>query len=586
VWSAVQAQLEKEPELRAFTLFDWLKAKYPGRFSDSQRRTFERRVRRWRGTRGANREVIFPQVHFPGALGASDFTDMGSLKITIGGRLFPHLLYHFVLTYSNWESVTICQSESFEALSFGLQEAFWKMGGVPRRHRSDSLSAAVNNLSEDRDFRARYRDLTDYYRVEPQRTNARKPQENGDVESSNGHMKTVVEQALLLRGSRDFASHDDYQQFLYELMDKRNATRSEKFAEEQLQLGELPPTKIDYRHHVRDIKVSRGSTIQVKRNTYSVPSRLIGHRVDVVIDIDSITVWYAGSQVQRMPRLLGRGKHAINYRHVIDSLVRKPGAFENYRYHADLFPTSYFRMAYDRLCAQHSPRVAAREYLKILNMAARDSEDAVQDALRLALTNREPISSASVRQFVEQHQQAPPVTVVHVEAPNLDDFDSLLHTDMEISTDDYAADPITQFEDQANDAQATIGDQAERQTRSSDEGRSDGLFSGTPPAHVSGTFCDHGTAGGARVAQSSGVSSGADGSGMSNTTGGTHHASHATFATSAVEAMGQFRLDPPATAGDPADGEPPRWYVSGTTREPAVVWETRFGEDALSFCVG
>jgi len=540
VWSEVQARLEAEPKLRAFTLFGWLQEKYPGQFSDSQRRTFERRVRRWRGTRGANREVIFRQVHFPGALGASDFTDMGSLKITIGGRLFPHLLYHFVLTYSNWESVTICQSESFEALSFGLQEAFWKMGGVPRRHRSDSLSAAVNNLSEDRDFRARYRDLMDYYRVEPQRTNARKPQENGDVESSNGHLKTVVEQALLLRGSRDFASHDDYKQFLCELMDKRNTPRSEKFAEEQLQFGELPPTKLDYRHHVRDIKVSRSSTIQVKRNTYSVPSRLIGHRVDVVIDIDSMTVWYAGSQVQRMPRLMGRGKHAINYRHVIDSLVRKPGAFENYRYHADLFPTSYFRMAYDRLCAKHSPRMAAREYLKILKMAARDSEDAVQDALRLALTNSEPISSKSVRQFVEQHQQAPPVTAVHVEEPNLEDFDSLLHTDMEISTNDYASDAFGQFEDQADDARRTFGDQAECPARSSADGRSDGAFPGTPPTYVSGTFCYHGGAGGARVAESFGVPLGADGTGMSNPAGGTHHASHATFATSSVEAMGQF----------------------------------------------
>jgi len=585
VWAEVQAHLEAEPKLRAFTLFGWLQEKYPGRFSDSQRRTFERRVRTWRGVQGANREVIFPQVHWPGDVGASDFTDMSSLKITIARQSFPHMLYHFVLTYSNWESATICYSESFEALSRGLQEAFWKMGGVPQRHRSDSLSAAVNNLSEDREFRARYRDLMDYYRVEPQRTNVDKPQENGDIESSNGHVKTVIDQALLLRGSRDFASYGDYEQFLLQLMDKRNVSRFEKFAEEQLHLAELPPAKLDHRHHVRDIRVSRSCTIHVKRNAYSVPSRLIGHKVNVIIDTDFVEVWYAGSQVQRMPRLMGRGKHAINYRHVIDSLVRKPGAFENYRYHADMFPTSYFRMAYDWLCGKHSPRVAAREYLKILQMAARDSEDAVQDALRLALAENEPISSKSVRQFVEQRQQAPPVTAVPVEAPNLKDYDSLLHTEMEVSTNDCASDPIRQLQDQADKTKPTFGHQAECQAGSSDESRVDGALSGTSPAHVSRTFYDRGTAGDPGVTEPPGVSPGTDGTGMSDTTGGTHHASHATFSTPAFEEVGQFRLDSFAPSDCPADGEPPRWYVSGATREPAVVWETGFGENSLSLCV-
>lgn len=192
VWPDVEARLEAEPQLRAFALFDWLQDQYPGRFPDSQRRTFERRVRAWRAAYGPNREVMFPQVHFPGDLGASDFTHMNSLSVTIGGQPFDHMLYHFTLTYSNWESVTICFSESFEAFSRGLQEAFWTLGGVPRRHRSDSLSAAVNNLSEQREFGKRYQDLLAYYRVEPQRTNARKAHENRDVESSHGHLKRTV----------------------------------------------------------------------------------------------------------------------------------------------------------------------------------------------------------------------------------------------------------------------------------------------------------------------------------------------------------------------------------------------------------
>ena len=438
VWPEVAARLEAEPRLRAFALFAWLQDRYPGQFPDSQRRTFERRVRQWRSVHGAGRPVMFPQIHHAGDLAASDFTEMNSLGITIAGQPFDHLLYHFTLTYSNWESVSICFSESFEALSRGFQEALWRLGGVPRRHRSDSLSAAVNNLSEGREFRARYGDLMAYYQIEPQRTNARQAHENGDVESSHGHLKTVIDQALLLRGSRDFAGHDDYEAFLGRLMDKRNAARVGKLREEEGCLGALPASKLDYRRRVRGIKFLSSSTIQVKRNTYSVPSRLIDDRVDVAIDADDLEVWYGEILVQRMPRLSGSGKHAINYRHVIDSLVRKPGAFENYQYHEDLFPTSYFRMAYDELCRTHSKQVAVREYLKILQLAARDSQDAVQDALRIALSEGEPIRSEAVRLAIERHQQAPPVTELDVELPDLTHFDSLLHhPDMEVDPHEY-----------------------------------------------------------------------------------------------------------------------------------------------------
>jgi transposase len=440
VWPEVEARLTAEPRLRAFTLFGWLQDRFPGRFPDSQRRTFERRVRDWRGLRGPNQTVMFPQIHDPGGLGASDFTSMNTLGITIARQPFAHLLYHFTLTYSNWEFVSVCFSESFEAVSSGLQRALWQLGGVPRRHRSDSLSAAVNNLSEDREFRGRYRDLMAYYQIEPQRTNARRPNENGDVESANGHVKMVIDQALLLRGSRDFTNREEYEQFLTKVIDKRNAGRVNKLREEQLGLGELPPGKLDHRDRRSSIKVNSSSTIQVKRNTYSVPSRLIGMKVDVIIDADSIEVWRAGQRIQIMPRLLGDGKHAINYRHVIDSLVRKPGALEHYQYHADMFPTSHFRMAYDDLLRQHSSRVAAREYLKILQLAARDSQDAVQDALRLAFNENQPITAEMVRVAVELHQQAPPVTEVNVELPDLNDFDSLLqHFDMEVDSYEHVS---------------------------------------------------------------------------------------------------------------------------------------------------
>ena len=577
VWPQVRERLEAEPRLRAFTLFDWLQDRYPGSYPESQRRTFERRVRGWRAQHGPRREVMFPQVHDPGGLAASDFTSMNSLGVTIAGQRFDHMLYHFTLTYSNWESVTVCFSESFEAFSRGLQEAFWQMGGVPGKHRSDSLSAAVNNLSEDREFRARYRDLMDYYRVEPQRINVRQAHENGDVESSHGHFKTSVDQALLLRGSRDFANREEYEQFLLRLTDKRNVSRSAKFAEEQARLGELPPGKLDHRQRMPDIKVHSSSTIQVKRNTYSVHSRLIGHFVDVVIDADFIEVWHAGREVQRMPRLAGSGTHSINYRHVIDSLVRKPGAFENYKYREDMFPTSHFRIAYDWLCSDHGLRKGIREYLKILQLAARDSQEAVQEALRLAVTRGESISSKSVQLAVEQHLQTPPVTEVNVEPPDLYEFDSLLqYPDMEVDTHEYA-----KKEPQPSQATTACGNKPSEVERSVDR-----AVSGTAAADVPRALRESGGTSAAGRYESPGISGGVDGLGMSGSPGKPHRASAATVAAAPIEDMAQLPVDAAADASGPTDGEPPRRHVSGSPRELAAVWQARFWEEPLFMCIG
>ena len=201
VWPEVQQRLETEPKLQAVTLFSWLQDGYPGQFLDSTRRTFERRVRLWRSTHGPNKTVTFPQEHHPGHIAASDFTVMNSLGVKIAGSQFDHTLFHCVLTYSNVESVSLCFSESFEALSEGVQKAFWEFGGVPQLHRTDSLSAAVNNHSTKKQLTSRYQALMEHYHVESQQTNARCPNENGDVESSNGHIKNTIDQALMLRGS-------------------------------------------------------------------------------------------------------------------------------------------------------------------------------------------------------------------------------------------------------------------------------------------------------------------------------------------------------------------------------------------------
>ena len=575
VWAEVEARLSAEPGLRAFALFGWLQDQYPNRFPDSQRRTFERRVRDWRGSQGPAKDVMFPQVHHPGDLAASDFTNMNSLRIMIGGQPFEHLLYHLTLTYSNWESVAICYSESFEAFSHGFQKAMWELGGVPRMHRSDSLSAAVNNLSDDREFRKRYQDLMDYYRIEPQRINVRKAHENGDVESSHGHLKRIVEQALLLRGSRNFSNRHQYEQFLEELIAKRNASRVGQLQEERQHLGTLPLQEVDYRTRLRGIKVRSSSTIQVKRNVYSVHSRLIGHTVDVVIDVDCIEVWHADTLTCRIPRLIGIGKHSINYRHVIDSLVRKPGAFENYLYREDLFPSSHFRIAYDLLCRQHAAKVAAREYLRILQLAAKESQDAVQDALRVAINAGDTISFAAIRTKVQQHQEIPLATDVKIAPPNLDDFDQLLQNpDMEVNSDGQEDDN----EDKANGSAS--------QGHENDDSESDDSIPRSASSNVPRELCNSRRTSNQGGDEPHRVLGRVDRPGVPSETPESHCKIDATVEVTNREDLGQFRLETLATSSEPPVRKPSRRNVPRSSREPAGFWQAGFGEEPLSFCIG
>src|SRR5664280_1770482 len=198
---------------------------WPGRFQDGQVRTLQRRVKVWRATEGPAREVFFAQQHPPGRLGASDFTHMEELGVTIQGQSFPHLIYHFVLTYSNWEAATVCFSESFESLSEGLQNALWGLGKVPHRHRTDRLSTAVNNMSDPVEFTDRYQGLMRSYGLESEKTQAGHGNENGDVEQRHHRFKRAVAQELMLRGSVDFASMDEYRRFLAAMLERLNAGR-------------------------------------------------------------------------------------------------------------------------------------------------------------------------------------------------------------------------------------------------------------------------------------------------------------------------------------------------------------------------
>lgn len=429
VWDQVCSMLEINAGLEAKTLFEWLQREYPGEYSDGQVRSFQRHVKQWRALNGPAKEVYFPQRHYPGQLCESDFTDMSSLGITLGGELFSHLVYHFVLTYSNWETGSLCFSESFESLSAGLQNALWELGGVPRVHRSDRLSAAVQEVgkSGEPEFTRRYQALLRHYRLEGQKIQTGKANENGDVEQRHHRFKQAVKQSLLLRGSHEFATREAYTAFLRQLFSQLNAGRRERLLEELPVLKGLPLKRMgDYT--VFRVKVGPSSTIRVNKNVYSVHSRLIGEHIDVRLSAESLELWYAQKKLETIPRLRGSGKHHIQYRHIIEWLKRKPGAFENYRYRSDLFPSSRFRMAYDTLKSQ-CPGQAHKEYLGILYLAARETESGVDEVLSTLLQHDASITVKAVETLLVNQQAIPsPLTVV-VDQLDVGVYDTLLNGD-------------------------------------------------------------------------------------------------------------------------------------------------------------
>ena len=431
VWSKIEEMIQTNPKLEAKTIFKYLQREHVGQYPDGQLRTLQRRIKHWRAIEGPAKEVFFPQVHRPGELSASDFTHMTKLEITIRGELFEHLMYHFILTYSNWETGVICFSESFESLSAGYQNALWELGGIPQKHRTDRMSAAVNKDCHPEKFTQRYSALMRHYGVKAERTNPARANENGDIEQRHYRFKKAVEQSLILRGSNDFNSRQDYAEFLSKIFNQLNAGRYQKLQEELKVLRKLPNRKLEG-YAPLELRVSPSSTIAVQNNVYSVHSRLIKEQVQIKIYLDYVEVWYAEKRVEVIPRLRGRRKHHIQYRHIIDWLIRKPGAFENYRYKSEMFPSSYFRMAYDYL-KRDKPLRANKEYIAILYMAAKEGETVTESAIRKLLSEGEKITEQAVRQLViSKNKQLPKITDVKIDSISLDQFDQLLNIKEEV----------------------------------------------------------------------------------------------------------------------------------------------------------
>lgn len=428
VWPKAQVMLSEAPELEAKALFEYLAQSQPGGVKDELLRTFQRRVRAWRLAEGPEKEVFFTQDHSPGKTLAVDWTDMGELGITIQGRVMAHKLFHAVLPYSNWEWAVRAHSESTLSLRGGLKATLGRLGRVPQELLTDHSSTATHQLKregKERGFNDEYLRICAHYGIEPRTINVGRPQENGSCESSHGHLKRRIRQHLLLRGSRDFTSEEEYDHFLVKVLEAANLRRTARLGEELAAMSEsiiedLP----DYRELI--VSVGNSSTIRVRKLRYSVPSRLIGVKLLARIYENRIVLFAGAQEVAQLP--LGGGDRGaiIDFRHVIGHLLRKPGAFAGYRWREELFPTLAYRAAYDHLTRSSSE--PDRRYLEILKVAADEGQTVVENALEHLLAEpKSTISAGEVRRLLgdwrdmqQQWRERPPLEVC------LKDYDALL----------------------------------------------------------------------------------------------------------------------------------------------------------------
>lgn len=370
----VVPMLEASPGLRPIAVFEELLRRHP-ELGAGIRRTLERRIRQWRALHGPEREVMFRQTHEPGRQGLSDFTDMTDLGVTVAGEPLPHRLYHFRLAFSGFTHAhVVLQGESFVALAAGLQDALWALGGAPREHRTDSLSAAFRNLGPEveEDWTERYAALCAHYGMAASRNNRGIAHENGAIEAPHGHLKRAVEDALLLRGSRDFDTIADYRAFIDALVGRRNARNRKRIDAERAVLRPLPNRRAEDGEEAM-VTVTSSGGFMLRNVFYTAPSRLIGHRLRVRIHDDRIEVFLGGTHLMTLPRGRGYGDnrraHVVDYRHVIHALRAKPGALPGLVYRDQLFPRDAYRRLYDAAMEALPERAACKLVVGTLAIA-------------------------------------------------------------------------------------------------------------------------------------------------------------------------------------------------------------------------
>lgn len=427
VWDSQVVPLLRADEhgvLDAKTVLDELRRRCGDTYGSPQLRTLQRRMHDWRRLHGPDQEVFFEQVPVAGREGAFDFTDATELGITIAGQVFVHLLFEFVLAFSKWRWVCVAFSETFEALLAGLQGALWALGGVPRVWRSDNLSAATHQLpGGGRELNSRFAAVLTHYGAESTRIEPGESHQNGVAEKAHDLLKSALKKALVLRGSSDFESVEAYEEFVRRVADTIQADKlAARLPEERQKLFPLPASRLpDYTTYTA--RVRAWSTVNFAGRVYSVPSRLIGAEVEVRQHADFIDVRYRRKTVERIPRLRGNQNHRIDYRHVIWSLVRKPGAFARYRYREELFPSLVFRRAYDALVDARGER-ADIDYVRVLHLAASTMQADVERALATLLEQGARPDYAAVKALAAPEKTTVPV--VHIPEPDFAEYDRLL----------------------------------------------------------------------------------------------------------------------------------------------------------------
>lgn len=422
--------LQASPGVRPIAVFEELRRRHP-QFSPGLRRTLERRIRAWRAAHGPDRDVVFRQVHEPGRLGLSDFTEMGDLGVHVAGVPLKHRLYHFRLACSGFEHAhVILGGESYVALAEGLQNALWTLGGAPREHRSDSLSAAFCNLSRDErlDLTHRYEALCGHYGMEPTRNNRGIAHENGAIESAHGHLKNAIRDALLLRGTRDFDDLAEYRRFVGEITSRQNARHAKRIDAEREHLRPLPPARTtDYEEVLVYVTSCGGFTL--RKVFYTVPSRLIGHRLRVRLYDDRLSLLIGGTPLMELrrgrPGPNGKHGHVVDYRHVIHALRRKPMALRNLVYRDQLFPREAYRHTFEWLRERYGERIACKTLVELLFLAhERGCEVELAAILSEGLeAGQLPALNALRQRFTPDPQTLP---VVSVKLAPLSDYEVLL----------------------------------------------------------------------------------------------------------------------------------------------------------------
>lgn len=446
IWeSELRPMLEKEPRLESLTLFEVLQERYPNLYDDKLR-TVQRRVSKWKATQGKPKEVMFKIQHDPGEMGLSDFTHLKGVTITIAGKPLNHILYHYRLAYSGWQYVQVIQGgESFIGLSQGLQNALHASGGVPKIHRTDSLSAAYRNTGgRNPKLTQMYSIVCDHYRMQPTKNNTGVAHENGSIEGSHGYFKRRLCQALYRRGSFDFETVAQYQAFIEQVIAKLNARCQNKFEIEQPFLQALPRYRTpDY--EILTASVSAFSTITVRRIVYTVPSRLIGQRLSVHLYHDRLVGFLGTTQVVELARLhvpptqkTRRGR-SIHYQHVVESLRRKPRAFLYCQWQDDLLPNDQWRAIWESLKTQSDPDQAARLITEGLYIAATQGKEAAVAEYLQAQLKGGTLTFTGLRRSFESKLDAEHLPKVTSTQHDLSSYDLLLVSTFERSLPDANA---------------------------------------------------------------------------------------------------------------------------------------------------